>query len=172
MPTNLAQTTSGEWRQLAIDPPLHTLAGDQIRVVENQILQVRNGNVIAIRDLGPSTVFDATITDNQTLSSAIYFRNKNMAGIALTLVDVQTTGNSVLASFSDSTSLETDLVTLQQNAASVNQNTELCKQLLLAALIARQPNLNDANAISGSTVSIDMAGSNPIVFTLVNNVGG
>jgi hypothetical protein len=168
---NVAGTDKGTWLQVAVDPPLHTLAGDQIRIIQKQLLQIRDGNVIAVRDLGPPSVFDTTITENQTLSTAIYFRNTSMAGVALTLVDVQTTGNSVLATFSDSTSLETDLTTLQQDAASVNQNTDLCKQLLLAALISRQPNLNDANAISGSTISIDMAGSNPIVFTLVDNVG-
>lgn len=93
-----------------------------------------------------------------------------MAGIAVSLVDVQTTGSSVLASFSDGTQRETDLSTLVQNAASINQNTELAKDLLLAILVSKQPTLNDANAISGSMVSIDMAASTPVAFNLVSNV--
>jgi len=165
----LATTPTGDWRQAAIDPPLTVEAGDTLRIIGKQIFQERNGNVIAIRDIGPSTAFDLPIDGPGTLSNAIFFQRTTMSGIALTLVDVQTTGNDVLASFSDGTSLSTDLTTLQQDAVSVNQNTDLCKQLLLAALIARQRTLNDANAISGSTVSIDMAGSTPVVFTLVDN---
>ena len=93
-----------------------------------------------------------------------------MAGIAISLIDVQTTGNSVLASFSDGTQRETDLTSLVQNAASINQNTELAKDLLLAILVSKQPTLNDANAISGSMVSIDMAASTPVAFNLTSNV--
>jgi len=93
-----------------------------------------------------------------------------MAGIAITLTDVQTTGSNVLASFSDGTQRETDLSSLVQNAASINQNTEMAKDLLLAILVSKQPTLNDANAITGSMISIDMAAATPIAFNLQSNV--
>jgi hypothetical protein len=155
---------------MAVDPPLSVQPGDTFRTVGRQLFQERNSVVIAIRDIGTIEVFEPSLDVPATIDHAVIFRRTHMSGIALTLVDVQTTGNDVLASFSDGTSLSTDLPSLQQQVADVNQNTDLAKQLLLAALIARQPTLNDANAISGSTVSIDMAGSSPISFNLVSNV--
>lgn len=166
----LATSENGTWHSITIEPPLFLQPGDKLRQIGSQILQERNGSIIAIRDIGVSQEFEPELTGPQNVSQAVFFRRNNVAGIAISLIDVQTTGNTVLASFSDGTQRETDLTTLQQNAASINQNTELAKDLLLAILISKQPTLNDANAISGSMVSIDMAAATPVAFNLTSNV--
>lgn len=166
----LATSENGAWHSITIEPPLLLQPGDKLRQIGSQILQERNGTIVAIRDIGVSQEFEPELTGPQNVSQAVFFRRTHMAGIAISLVDVQTTGNSVLASFSDGTQRETDLTSLIQNAASINQNTELAKDLLLAILVSKQPTLNDANAITGSMVSIDMAASTPVAFNLTSNV--
>lgn len=168
--TTLATSENGTWHSITIEPPLFLQPGDKLRQIGSQILQERAGTIVAIRDIGTSQQFEPELTEPQNISQAVFFRRTHMAGIAVSLVDVQTTGNSVLASFSDGTQRETDLASLAQNAQSINQNTELAKDLLLAILVSKQPTLNDANAISGSMVSIDMAASTPVAFNLVSNV--
>jgi len=166
----IATHSSGEWHRMVVDPPLSVQPGDTFRTVGRQLFQERNSVVIAIRDIGTTEVFEPSLDVPATIDHAVIFRRTHMAGIAITLTDVQTTGSNVLASFSDGTSRETDLSSLVQNAQSINQNTEMAKDLLLAILVSKQPTLNDANAITGSMISIDMAAATPIAFNLQSNV--
>lgn len=89
-----------------------------------------------------------------------------MAAIAVTLTNVTIGASGVVyLKYSNGTEKETSIAAMEALADGLDANETLAEDILAAKLIRAQPVLDNPDALNGSTVSIDSAGSAPVIYT-------
>jgi len=95
----IAQNQSGEFRQVAITP-LVVRAGDSVQQIGNQIVVIRDGQVIATRELSGESVSVPSVVDaDHVIDRAIFFRRNPVAGQSVVLTRVAENQSSGIITF-------------------------------------------------------------------------
>lgn len=160
----------GTWRRLPVSPSLALLVGDVLKLAADGVTlqQWRGATLIATRAL----TFPGDVTEPepspvaQAINELFYFKEKHMAiATTLTGVDAGGPGGIFYLNFSDGTQLEKTKVEMEEIADALDADAALARNVLISALIRAEPDLDNADAMNGSTVSIDTAGQAPIILT-------
>jgi hypothetical protein len=168
--TILAPTDKGEFRAMSLDSPVVVMPGDTCRVVGNQLLVIRGGNVIATRNLtGPETSAPLTITEQKTIESAIFFRRDPVAGVVATLTNVikNTTTGSIRFQFSNGNEQEyPDGAAAISGTDYLDTTSKTAEDVLIRKTMLNSPDETNLTTVVGGKCSIDFNANAPVTLTI------
>lgn len=168
--TILAPTDKGEFRAVALDLPVMVQPGDECRVVGQQLLILRNGNVIATRNLtGPDTAAPLAVTEAKLIDSAIFFRRTPVPGVVSTLTAVvkNLSTGSITFKFSNGNEQEfpsgASAIALTDYLDTTN---EVAEHILIRKTMLNSPDETNLTTVVGGKCSIDFNANAPVTLTI------
>lgn len=168
----IAQTKGGDWRQAPLDSPLSGVAGDIVEIDGTTAWLNRGGFYVASREIGGESEYDPQAFSGPfTVDRVVFFRRNAMPGIATTLVNasVDVGTGEVSVTFSDGETLSfPDFATLVSTVQAYDTNTTHAKNLLLLALVRRNPDGSNLDLLNGSSCTVDGIAAEPVVMTLTD----
>lgn len=167
--TILAPTDKGEFRAVSLDSPVVVMPGDSCQVVGNQLLIIRNGNVIATRNLtGPDVAASLEVTEQRLIESAIFFRRKPVAGVVATLTGVHKAPSGIISfRFSNGNEIQfasgADAIT---QTDYLDTTTEVAEHVLIRKTMLNSPDETNLTTVVGGKCSIDFNANAPVTLTV------
>lgn len=163
--TAIAQSTKGEFRQVAIQP-LSLLPGDIVQQVGNQLIVTRNGQVVATRDLtAESTSAPLTIQDAQTVSKALFFKEYPVAGVVVTLTNVSKNTSTGSVAFTFSNGSQRIFDSQEQGVSETNYihtQPTMAEDMLIAKTFALSPDGTNLHQLVGVKCAVDINANQPV----------
>lgn len=167
LPT-LARSDRHEFFWSPVSPPLTVQPGDILQQIGNQLVVTRYGVVIETRDLSGAVPLDPSITDQQTLTNAVFVRFKNMPGqnVGLVRVTENNTTGKVTFHFTNGSSSEIESWTAVGDIADkIDANPTFCEELLMARAYRRSPDGAHKTNMVGGGVTSNLLQDIPVVVT-------
>jgi len=167
--TPIATSKKGEFRQIAISPPLSLQVGDVVLSDDLTLSVIRGGVVVETRTIGATSApVDPAVDVAQTVSSLLFFRSFPVPGIIQTCTDVIVNQSTGVVRVKFANGDEREFATFTDMAAAVayvDSDPELAQDMLIRKLVANSPDGANMENMVGGSISLDFFAATPVVLT-------
>ena len=163
----IAQTSSGEFRQVAI-APLVVHVGDSVQQIGSQIVVTRNGQVIATRELsGQSVSVSSVVEVDQVIDRAIFFRRNPVAGQSVVVTGVfENAGTGVIRiKYSNGNEREfSNWADVGTQLGSMDQESTLAENILAYKSFINSPDGTNKTTMLNVNCAVNFQAGTPIAL--------